>query len=190
MVQKGCRFQFSCSSLLIFNHIRPSTCEEVPLFHSWINQKLKLTCNCAHFCKYVKSYPSCRVLVIRVTHVTKFCPHGARCLFQICPHMKLSCHHPSVNHMQLPPAPTQTGGSGISGILFSVFAKLWIPSPSKTWLQSYPPTLLQGEYSFFFLGMERRREGCYPLPIRCWSIKRRCSLLTWNPICLLCGSSR
>lgn len=123
-VQKGCRFRFSCSSLLIFNHIRPSTCEEVRLFHSWINQKLKLTCKCAHFCKYVKSYPSCRVLVIRITHVTKSCPHGARCLFQIPPHMKLSCRHPSVNHMQLPPAPTQTGGFGISGILFSVFAKL------------------------------------------------------------------
>lgn len=33
----------------------------------------------------------------------------------------------------------------------------------------------------FFLGMERGREGEYPLPIRWWSIKRRCTPLTCIP---------
>lgn len=53
----------------------------------------------------------------------------------------------------------------------------------RTWLQSYiRPLLLQREYSLFFWGWRKGgREGEYPLPIRWWSIKRRCTPLTFIP---------
>ncbi len=93
-------------------------------------------------------------------------------------------------------APRQTNGFQSLGeqiFYVSIIANLNPIFIKRTWLQSYiRPLFLQSECSlFFFVG---REGGEYLLPIRCWSIRRRSSLLTCpfsDPsICLLRGSSQ
>lgn len=81
-------------------------------------------------------------------------------------------------HMFPLTAPSQAGDFGQPDILFQYLITFESHLHQRTGLQFYiHPLFLQREYSLFFVG----REGEYLLPIRCWSIKRRCSPLTCIP---------